>query len=56
MVRGSLPLMAMLHGALTPGNGYVKAAIITGIIVMAISTFAAIASKETFGKDLDYVE
>lgn len=56
MVRGSLPLMAALHTGLTPGNGYVRAAIITGVIVMAISTFAAIGSKETFGKDLDYVE
>ncbi len=56
MVRGSLPLMAMLHEALIPSGGYVRAAIYTGIIVMAVSTLAAVASKETFGKDLDYTE
>lgn len=56
MVRGSLPLITMLHEALTPSQGFVHAAAITGSIVMTISIVAAILTKETFGKDLDYLE
>jgi hypothetical protein len=38
------------------GMGYVKGGIYAGIIVMAITILAAVLSKETFHKDLDYVE
>jgi MFS family permease len=56
MVRGSLVLITLLHEVLMPSQGYVHAAAITGIIVMSIAILAAILSKETFGKDLAFVE
>jgi MFS family permease len=56
MVRGSLVLITLLHESLMPSQGYVHAAAITGIIVMSIAILAAILSKETFGKDLAFVE
>lgn len=58
MVRGSLPLMLLLFENLqtTWGNSYINAAIITGVIVMAISVVAALMTEETFGKDLNFLE
>lgn len=56
MVRGSLPLMSLLFQTLQPGQGYVPAAITTGIIVMAVSIVAALMTEETFGKDLNFLE
>ncbi len=56
MVRGSLPLITLLHESLMPSQGFVHAAAITGVIVMSISIVAAIFTKETFGKDLAYLE
>ena len=66
MVRGSLPLTLLLFNGLqsllkstwqqTQSQAYINAAIITGIIVMAISITAAYFTEETFGKDLNYVE
>jgi MFS family permease len=37
-------------------NGYVTAAWIVGVVVMITGFIAAIRMKETFGKDLDFVE
>lgn len=59
MVRGTLaffilPLFKWLRGM--DGVGYMNGGIITGIIIMAISIVAALLIKETFGKDLNYVE
>ena len=59
MVRGMLaifilPLFKTLRGM--DGMGYVKGGIYAGIIVMTITVIAALLSKETFHKDLDYVE
>ncbi len=59
MVRGMLaifilPLFKTLRGM--DGMGYVKGGIYAGIIVMTIAVIAALLSKETFHKDLDYVE
>lgn len=56
MVRGSLVLMTMLHEALQPSQGYVQAAAITGVVVMGVAITAALLTKETFGKDLAYLE
>lgn len=59
MVRGSLYGMNLLFVNLFQ-NGWewplLKSAIVTGIIVMAITLVAAYFTKETFHKDLDYVE
>ena len=59
MVRGMLaifilPLFQWLRDM--DGIGFVNGGIITGIIVMCIGILAAILTKETFGKDLNFVE
>lgn len=59
MVRGSLPLINLLFVNLfqqSIGWSFVKSAMITGIIVMAITLVAAYFTEETFHKDLNYVE
>ncbi len=56
MVRGSLALISLLFATLQPAFGYVQSGMITGIILMVITVVAAIMTRETFGKDLDYVE
>ena len=56
MVRGSLPLILILFNWLQQFTSYTNAGLITGLIIMAISTAAAWFTNETFGKDLDYIE
>ncbi len=56
MVRGMLPLILILFQQLRSHTSYITGAWITGIIVMAIGIFAIINIKETFGKDLNFVE
>ncbi|MBN9485474.1 MAG: MFS transporter [Bacteroidetes bacterium 43-93] len=56
MVRGSLPIMVWGFKILQPGYGYINAGIITGVIVMIISSIAAVMTEETFGKDLNFLE
>jgi putative MFS transporter len=56
MVRGSLPLIIYLFKGLRGSMGYVTGGWVTGMIVMAIGLTAVILSKETFNKDLNYVE
>ena len=56
MVRGSLPLIIILFTSLKPTFGYINAAAVTGVVVMAISIVAVILTEETFGKNLDYIE
>lgn len=59
MVRGMLaifilPLFQWLRGM--EGVGYVNGGIYTAVIIMVITIIAIALSKETFGKDLNYVE
>ena len=60
MVRGALPIIIGLFKYLRGENAeaaeFIQAGLITGGIVMAISIIAAIFTKETYGKDLNYVE
>jgi MFS transporter, putative metabolite:H+ symporter len=56
MVRGSLPLIIILFKWLRGSMDYVTAGMITGIIIMVITVIAAALSKETFGKDLNFME
>ncbi|UEG48548.1 MFS transporter [Ferruginibacter lapsinanis] len=56
MVRGSLVLTTILFTGLQTSMSYVQAGMVTGAIVMTIAIVAAIFTKETFGKDLNYVE
>jgi hypothetical protein len=59
MVRGMLaifilPLFQWLRGI--EGVGYVNGGIYAGAIIMVITIIAAIMTKETFNKDLNFVE
>ena len=59
LVRGFLPLMLLLFQFLrskTVFNNYVTGAWVTGIIILAIGIYSVIKTKETFAKDLDFVE
>jgi MFS transporter, putative metabolite:H+ symporter len=59
LVRGFLPLMLLLFQFLrskTVFDNYVTGAWVTGIIVLVIGIFSVIKTKETFAKDLDFVE
>jgi hypothetical protein len=59
MVRGMLaililPLFKWLRGM--EGVGYINGGIYAAIIIMVITVVAAVLSKETFNKDLNFVE
>ena len=59
LVRGCLPLILLLFQTLRSEKifaDYITAAWVTGIIIMAIGFISAIFTKESFGKDLDFVE
>ena len=56
MVRGSLPLMLLLFNGLQHYYTYTFSGLLTGVVVMIISIYAVVSTKETFHKDLDYVE
>jgi MFS family permease len=60
MVRGALPLIIglfkYLRGEHADAAEFIRAGLITGGIVMAISIIAAVFTKETYGKDLNYSE
>ena len=57
VVRGILPLIILLHKGLRNLTGdYVTGGWMTGIIVMVLAVIAAYYTKETFGKDLNYLE
>ena len=59
MVRGFLPLIILLFQFLRGKNligDYVTAAWVTGIIIMCIGFVAALFTKDTFGKELNFLE
>jgi putative MFS transporter len=59
LVRGFLPLMLFLFQFLrskTALDNYITAAWIVGIVVMLCGWIAVYYTKETFGKDLDFIE
>lgn len=57
MVRGALPLIILLFKGLQALTGnYITGGWITGLILMIIACWAAIRTRETFGKELDFVE
>jgi len=59
LVRGFLPLMLLLFQFLRSNvvfNNYITGAWVTGIIILAIGIYSVIKTKETFAKDLDFVE
>ena len=57
MVRGALPLMIMLFKYMRSiFNDYVTGAWVTGIILFVIAIASALSIKESFGKELDFLE
>lgn len=59
LVRGCLPLILLLFQFLRSEKifaDYITAAWVTGIIIMIIGFISAIFTKESFGKDLDFIE
>ena len=57
MVRGALPLIIILFKFMRQFFGsYITGGAVTAVILFAIAIVAAYFTKETFGKDLDFVE
>lgn len=56
MVRGSLPLIIILFKWLRETTDFITGGVITAVIIMIIAWVAAYFTKETFSKDLMYVE
>lgn len=59
LVRGFLPLIILLFKFLRSDNvlnDYVTAAWIVGVIVLITGFISVLYTKETFGKDLDFIE
>jgi MFS family permease len=56
VVRGALPLIIILFKGLRGSMSYANAGLVTGVIVMVIAIIATVNAKETFGKDLNYIE
>jgi MFS family permease len=56
-VRGSVPLITMLFQFLhSTGISNIVSAFLVGMLCMGLALYAILKAKETFGKDLDYVE
>lgn len=56
-VRGSLVLLSLLFTSLIGwGSTQITSAVVVGVISLALALWAIITLKETFSKDLDYVE
>ena len=57
MVRGTLPLILLLFNWLrNVFDSYITGGWVTGAILMIIAIAAAVKTKETFGKDLHFIE
>lgn len=59
LVRGTLPLILLLFQWLrSPGvmGNYVTAAAITGVFVLVLGLVSVFYTRETFGRDLEFVE
>ena len=59
LVRGFLPIMLALFRLLRSPewlNNYITGAWVTGIIVMTVGFVSVLYTRESFGKDLDFIE
>ncbi|MES2429710.1 MAG: MFS transporter [Bacteroidota bacterium] len=57
MVRGGLPLILLLfRGIRSITHDYIIGGCITGFIIMGLAVWAAYYTKESFGRDLNFVE
>ena len=55
-VRGSLVAVSALFQFLKPGQGILGAAAIVGALTFSLALLSLLGLRETFGKDLDYLE
>ena len=55
-VRGSLVLVSMFISAIEPALGVWKSALVAGVVCLAIGLVSLLPLRESFGKDLDFVE
>lgn len=55
-IRGALVPITLIYAYLKPGLGILHAAALVGITCAIIGILSAVASRETFGTDLDYLE
>jgi hypothetical protein len=59
LVRGFLPVMLLLFQFLRSASvldNYVTAAWVTGLVIMVMGFVSVLRTKETFGRELNYVE
>jgi hypothetical protein len=57
VVRGILPLIILLHRGLRNLTGdYVTGGWMTGLIIISLAVVAAYHTKESFGKDMNFIE
>lgn len=57
VVRGILPLIILMHKGMTSlTSNYLAGAAITGVFILGIAYYAAWNTKETYGKDLNFIE
>jgi putative MFS transporter len=56
MVRGSLNLITILFTTLQVSYSFIQSGIITAVVIMVIGSISAAFTRETFGKDLNFVE
>jgi len=56
VVRGFLPLIILLFKGLRTFTGFVAGGWITGIIILTTGFVAAIFTRESFGKDMNFLE
>jgi MFS transporter, putative metabolite:H+ symporter len=56
-VRGFLPLIILLfRGLRTVTGDFITGGWMTGVVIMAVATIAAWFTKESFSKDLNFLE
>ncbi|HZG01512.1 MAG TPA: MFS transporter [Chitinophagales bacterium] len=55
-VRGAVVPITLSYKAIEATDGNIRAALILGIICIGLAIVGTLCVKETFGKDLDYVE
>jgi MFS family permease len=57
VVRGILPLIILLHKGLRSLTGsYVTGGWMTGVLIISLALIAVYYTRETFGRDMDYLE
>jgi hypothetical protein len=56
MVRGALVLISALFTALQSHFSYTHSGMLTGLVVVSLTAWAALHLPETFDRDLDFIE